>query len=263
MLNVRLHTPPYALFCAEPAHIQHPSRALVPGSSFALVFSVEIRRLCRASRKHLFAQVNFRKVENIQSWKETFPDPLNSPGYYTHVLRCSQSVVDAEASDWITGFSRVVHLGVTGYGLTAESTLSFVPFHGFSLRAGFAPLPASQIFNLILSFPLLEDLFVVTYLGTNDGGGSDGLSTAVQPSNPPRFTGSLDLSIRGGMEPISRRLLSSPGGIHFQRLNLKLFHERDLFSTMVLLEECSHTLKSLGIAYKLTCMSVLHLHPHK
>ena len=69
--------------------------------------------------------------------------------------------------------------------------------------------------------------------------------------------------MKRGMEPITRRLLSSPGGIHFQRLELKLFHERDLSSTMALLEECSNTLKSLGITYNLTCTSILHLHPHR
>jgi len=223
------------------------------------------------TRKHLFAQVDFRDVENLQSWKETFPDPLNSPGCYTHILHCSQSVVDAEAGDWITNFSRVVYFGVDGHGLLAESTPSFVPFHGFSpviksLRAGFVTLPASQVFDLILSFPLLENLFVVTYFGAlvDDGDGSGVLSTAFQPSNPPPlFTGTLDLSMRGGMEPITHRLLSSPGGIHFQRLNLKLFHERDLFSTIPLLEGCSYTLKYLSITYKPTCTSILRLHPHR
>ena len=49
-------------------------------------------------------------------------------------------------------------------------------------------------FNLILSFPLLEDLAVITYgvwAGNNDD--SDELSTVVQPSHSPVFTGSLEL----------------------------------------------------------------------
>jgi len=93
------------------------------------------------TRKHLFALIVFPNPNILQSWKDTFPDPLSSPGYYTHVLHCSQSVVDVEAGDWIMGFSRIVHLDMTGHRLP-EPKFSFVPFHGFSpiiksLRADF------------------------------------------------------------------------------------------------------------------------------
>ena len=238
-----------------------------------------LRKCCLASkswilrtRKHLFACIKFPTPKILQSWKKAFPDPLNSPAYHTHTLTYYPSAVDVTAVDWIQGFSHVVHLEVIGRGkLTTQTVASFILFHGFSpviksLRAGFVTLPASQVFDLILSFPLLENLFVVTYFGAlvDDGDGSGVLSTAFQPSNPPPlFTGTLDLSMRGGMEPITHRLLSSPGGIHFQRLNLKLFHERDLFSTIPLLEGCSYTLKYLSITYKPTCTSILRLHPHR
>ena len=57
-------------------------------------------------------------------------------------------------------------------------------------------LLSSQIFGLIHSFPLLDDVVVIAY-GTSfyDGDGSDGLSTVVRrrPLSLPRFTGSLNL----------------------------------------------------------------------
>ena len=56
-----------------------------------------------------------------------------------------------------------------------------------------------RTFDLILSFPLLEDMTVFIYeVEADNDGGSDELSTVVQPSNLPTFTGSLNLVIREG-----------------------------------------------------------------
>ena len=51
---------------------------------------------------------------------------------------------------------------------SGEPATPLVPFHGFepaikSLRAVIPTLPSSQIFNLVFSFPLLEDLVVMTF----------------------------------------------------------------------------------------------------
>jgi len=208
------------------------------------------------TRKHLFAQVNFPNPNILQSWKETFPDPFNSPAYYTHTLTYYPSVGDAAVGDWITAFSHVVHLEVVGYGApVAQTAASFIPLHGFSpaiksLSVYFPTLPTSAVFNLILSFPLLEDLSIVTHYGTDDDDGSGGLPTAVQPPNPPTFTGSLDLSLsgrKGGMGPVSSWLLSLPGGIHFRKLTLMWFRVSDGPPTTALVRECSDTLESLKI----------------
>ena len=204
------------------------------------------------TRKHLFGHIMFRTQKSLQSWIETFPDPLDSPAHHTHTLTYSQSVECSEAGDWITSFSRVVYFDVIGHGLPATHwpMASFVPFHGISpiiksIRVDFAILPTSQIFGLILSFPLLEDLTVVTYFGASTSDGGDG--SPVQPSNPPTFTGSLDLYMRGGMDPIARRLLSSPGGIHFRKLTFTWFQDSDAPLIRGLVWECSRTLESLKI----------------
>jgi hypothetical protein len=88
-------------------------------------------------------------------------------------------------------------------------------------------LPLSQIFDLIFTFPLLEDLALNTYDGTSadngDGSGRDEIPTATQPLTPPTFTGSLDLSLWGEMKPFTRRLLSLVGGIHFRKLTVRWY----------------------------------------
>jgi len=205
------------------------------------------------TRRYLFVDIKFRTEGDLQSWKETFPDPSTSPACYAKTLHvnCPHVVtpVDAEAGGWITGFSQVERLAIDGpnpQGLSA----SLVPFHGFSpviisLRVtSTLELPSSRVFDLILSFPLLENLSVFAYDAPDD---FDGLP-AVQPSNPPTFAGTLELPPR---MPIARRLLALPGGIHFRRLVLKWFHEHDILPTMVLVKECSHTLESLDIDCRL------------
>jgi hypothetical protein len=222
------------------------------------------------TRKHLFADINFPTVELLQSWKKTFPDPSTSPARYTKTLSiaCARAVTaaDAEAGGWIRGFSRVVHFAVASHRPFYDSMISLVPFHGFSpvvksLRLAFAVPPSTRVINLVLSFPLLEDL-AVSIRNATDGNDSDELPATAQPSIPPVFTGSLELSLKDGMEPITRQLLSSPDGINFRKLTLTWIHEGDLSSTTALVEGCSHTLESLDITLDLYGMSSRHLRPY-
>jgi len=116
-----------------------------------------------------------------------------------------------------------------------------------TLHLGFTFPSSSGIFNLILSFPLLEDLLVVGYHTgfTDNGDGSDGLSATAQPSSSPAFTGSLTLQ-RGGLEYLAHWSLSLSGGIHFRELSLTCL-PKDLLLAAALVGECSHSLESLDI----------------
>jgi hypothetical protein len=226
-------------------------------------------------RKHLFAEITFQTEEHLISWKEMFPDPSTSPAHYAKTLSvsCSQVVVaaDAEPGGWIKSFSRVVHLAVHSQARIANGSFSLVPFHGISpdikyLRATVPALPSSWIIDLSLSFPLLEDLavrMVTSYAVLTDSGDSPNrLSTAAQPPGPPMFTGSLKLYMKGGMVPVTRRLLSLPGGIHFRKLTLTCFRETaDHLAIMALVERCSHTLESIYIS-EIGCTSIRHVRPH-
>jgi hypothetical protein len=218
------------------------------------------------TRWHLFADIAFPIVESLQSWKETFPDPSTSPAHYAKTLSvgCSEVVTaaDAEEGGWIRDFSSVVHLEVGSQGPFASISSSLVPFHCFSpavksLRIAFPVLPFPQVFNLIFSFPLLEDLAV-----TSSYDGSDRPPTA-RPLRSPMLTGSLDLYLRGGMDHFVRRLLSLPGGIHFRKLTLTWLRGEDLPLTTGLAEECSRTLETLDITCNSLRASVRYLRPHR
>jgi len=211
------------------------------------------------TRKHLFAEVGLLTERHLESWKKRFSDPSTSPAHFAKSLRvgCARAITaaDAEAGSWLRSFAHIVHLEVeTPTMRPTDPPISLVPFHGFShtiksLRVKSVDLPPLQIFDLILSSPLLEDLIVADYRTLVDGGdGSNGPPTFFQPSNPPVFTGSLELPLDKGMKPITGRLLSMiPGGIHFRKLVLKWHCREDLFSTMVLVGECCHTLESLDV----------------
>jgi len=204
------------------------------------------------TRKHLFASGRFITAKELQSWKKAFPDPSTSPAHYTRTLLIG--CADVELGSWIGGFSQVVRLELVSQSMYInESEISLVPLHGFSpvlksLRVAFAVLPSSRIFDLLLSFPHLDDLAVISFDAAIDNGcGPDGLPAVAQPSSPPTLAGSLDIFLKGGMGSISRRLLSLPSGPHFQKLKLTWNYEQDLPLATALVEGCSHTLEYLDI----------------
>ena len=215
------------------------------------------------ARKHLFASIKFRPEKNLGLWKETFPDPSTSPACYarTLIIGCSHLITaaDVEAGGWIRGFSQVVHLEVGGERLdTRESTVPLLALRGLSpfvksLRVDFVVLPYPPALDLILSFPLLEDLAIEAYgKSIDDADYPYGFPTVVHPSTPPPFTGYLDLFLRGGMEYIVYRLLSFPGAVRFRKLTLKWCHGEDISLTVRMVEECSLTLESLDITCDVT-----------
>ena len=222
------------------------------------------------TRKHLFADVWFPNVGALRSWMETFPDPSTSPACYAKTLSLECEAPDVEVGGWIRGFSRVERLEVGCQGLSADTSATpLVPFHGFSpviksLRLIVLALPPSALFNLILSFPLLEDLVVIVHgeVSTDSGDGFEEDAIATQPSSQPMFTGSLELYLERGMGLFTRQLLTLPGGIRFRKLTLTCFSEEDLSLTAALVKECSHTLESFDINWQLYSTSSRHLRPH-
>ena len=209
------------------------------------------------TRKHLFAHVWFSSPETLQSWKNTFPDPSTSPARYAETLSiyCPHAVTatDAKEGGWIPTFSRAVRfqMDIPWVGID-EPAVSLVPFHGFSpdlksLRVIFSSFPLSCIFGLMDSFPLLEDLSVVTYDRFDSCDGFNGFPATVQPLRPPVFTGFLELLLGMGMGPIASRMLSLSGGLHFRGLKLLLNHRSDLSLTTALVESCGSTLEFLHV----------------
>lgn len=225
------------------------------------------------TRKHLFADISFYTSKHLQSWRETFPDPSTSPARYakTLLVGCSHAVTPADGGPdgWITGFCHVVHLEVVDRTVVFPVwTDGFVPFHGFpsiikSLHLNFIYLPPKAL-DLIISFPLLEDLAITAFneVTTHNNDSSDEPPVVVQPSSLPMFTGSLNLSLGGGMRAIARQLLSLPGGLHFRKLTFEWSHKEDPPLATAFVEECSRTLESLDITCETRRTSIRHVCPH-
>ena len=208
------------------------------------------------ARKHIFADIKFHSVDNLESWKETFPDPSSSPAYHAHTLfiGCPQAVAEADAEEdgWILGFSRVERL-IVNCTWTSFNTreISLIPFHKFSpslksLRVTSLFLPHLQVFHLISSLPLLEDLTLIGH----DMSAMDGRLSVVT-STSPVFTGTLELFLYQGMINTARRLLNLPNGLHFRTLNLSWHDEEDLHWIVALVVACSDTLEYIDITCEL------------
>ena len=196
------------------------------------------------TRKHLFARIEFHAQKlHGELWKKTFPNPSNSPAHYTRSLSIRDIPViiapDMGEGGWIRTFHSVVHLCLECHGWEAHPD-SIIPFHGLSstLRSLHLTAAFSDVFDLICSFPLLEDLALVMFGSEVE---IDGWNA---PSTSPKLTGSLDLRMMRGIGCTIRRLLDLPGGLHFTKITVSCPY-KDLGLTTDLLSRCSDTLESL------------------
>ena len=144
--------------------------------------------------------------------------------------------------------------------LLPHSTASRLP----SSRSAYIPssIRAPQLFNLIQSSPLLENL---NQTGNGEPFGDDDNPCDVQtvvPSTSPPLTGSLTLSILEGMGDTVRPLLDLPNGLHFRRLTLSSHRGDSLQRITALVEVRSDTLEFLYVAYTPGGTFVSHLHLH-
>jgi len=194
------------------------------------------------TRRHLFVQVYFNSpFASIELWKKTFPDPSNSPAHHTRTLYVHGPPVTTAAEKGAGGlirtFRNVVHLE-----LSKMDRASLVPFCGFSstLRSLNLIHTPVDIFDLVCSFPLLEDLTLVALLPTGEVGGWN------VPSTPPKLTGTLDLRMFGEAHHVARILLDLPGGLHFSEINAA-FYDEDAKSVSDVVSRCSGTLERLTL----------------
>ena len=172
--------------------------------------TVSKSRVPRA-RKHLFIDVSLHtqgSFESAASWTKAFPDPSNSPARHTRTWSSGRHRCRHEC--WWLGVHasrHVVTLNVEVFGWCDDSRVSFVPLHGISptlksLRVTCHSTPLSEVFDLICSFPLLEDLVLRSHVG----GDTDGWNA---PSTSPRFTGSLCLRSESVIQSVVRQVVST------------------------------------------------------
>ena len=216
------------------------------------------------TRKHLFVDVEFDE-DDFEAWKRTFPDPSRSPARHTRnlVVHCAAdiAVADVGGDSLLQAFSCVVRLEL-GLDKTSLKTpdISLVPFYNFSpslksLRLSSLRLPRSQVFGLIQSLPLLEDLTLTGY-NTQEGAPSPVINTSTSPA----LTGTLDLDLLKGTESVTRRLLGLPNGLHFRRLIFSHRCKNDSLWMEELVAACSDTLECLDVAYRFSGRSVSVMH---
>jgi len=204
------------------------------------------------TRKYLFASVELNSEEDRRSWIKKFPDPSNSPAFHTHSLKISSTQVIRAAGGWIQAFSRIASLHLRGsvdqYFYDSEAPLA--PFYKLSptlksLCVYSTTLPYPELFTLVRSSPLLEDLTLAGHDMLLWNGDDPHGSQGVVPSASPVLTGSLDLMIEGGMEYTARQLLNLPNGLHFRRLRFSWDQEEDSQWIMKLVVGCSNSLEYL------------------
>ena len=205
------------------------------------------------SRKHLFARVEFHtQKSHIELWKEAFPDPSDSPACNTRVLSIrglpAITAADADGTGWIHTFHRLVKLDLDTFGYD-DHQISLVPLHHLSstltsLTLCHTSISPSEVFGLVCSFPLLEDLALLSCDGRSDTDGWD------VPSTSPKFTGTLDLRSMGGIRSVARQLCDLPNGLHFNKIMVGCLNE-DFEPTMDLVSRCFDTLESIRLSFYL------------
>ena len=105
---------------------------------------------------------------------------------------------------------------------------------------GWNDLPLQQVFDLICSFPLLENLRVATY-------GHDKDEDISRPSVLPTFTGTLVLggSAGGFVHQLSRPLTP----LHFRKIVLEGGNANQFEGANDLVKNCSGTLEFIDVEY--------------
>ena len=202
------------------------------------------KALAQCARKQLFTRVKL-DISSLEVWKKIFPDSTNSPAHNTRTLSIQTS--DLKDDIFLT-FDNVIRLSVdTCPPSSVRFPASLTRLHGIStavesLRLVCYDLPVSEIFDFICSFPLLEDLTLLSTIPLHR-------DKWTRPQISPRFTGSLELhvEVEGGIRSLIDLLLELPNGLHFKRVVLWLLHPNDAWETKGLVSRCSDTLESLTI----------------
>ena len=129
--------------------------------------------------------------------------------------------------------------------------VSLIHFRGLSptLKSLRLTSTSLEVLDLICSFPLLEDLELISLTRGNDMWDT--------PSTSPKLTGSLNLSTFGRWaRPAACRLLGLPNGLRFTKVTVMCI-DGDIESITDLVSKCSDTLEALSVFCYAPGMSAL------
>ncbi|KAF9780898.1 hypothetical protein BJ322DRAFT_1213540 [Thelephora terrestris] len=208
------------------------------------------------SRRYIFARVKLDSIRSIESWAKAFPDPFDSPAYYTRNFWVhGLGVVSADVLPWIRSFGQVEELTMNMFG---SRGVSLTQLHGFTLTLKSLHLTrvcatVSEIITLICSVPLLEDLSLSSKARDIRADGP-----WATPLVPPKLTGSLLL--HGESRSIARGLSELLDGPHFSTIGVRCNAE-DIDSETItdLVSKCSESLETLYLGYYTLSVSFLAL----
>ena len=208
------------------------------------------------ARKHLFAHVELNTTFRLKAWKSAFPDPSNSPAHYTlslSIYGAPDAVADVD--DWIHAFRNVEQLLL---GHMDRSPL--VPFYAISpaVRLLYLTYTTTDVFDLICSFPLLEDLVLFNLHSASEADLHPGYEAGWNPpsTSSPKLTGSLDLRTTSELYSIVHGLCAFPNGLHFTKITVG-FGIGNIDPILDLVSMCSDTLESLTVS----CFIMLGMFP--
>jgi len=215
-------------------------------------FSLVSKSWAAQSQKHIFSTVTFSRDQDIESWRNAFPDPANTLAHHARTL-----IIDNPKefpADLFSSFCNVTSLSLH-VRPTEASPISFTRLHGFapylkSLEMKFSFLRPSDILNLVYSFPRLDYLSLAGLSITPEA--------KATPSKPLNFSGSLGLIMLRGIGLMTDHLSSLPGGVHFRKLALTWNNDRDSSSAMALITACAPTLENLHLRDYTSDVSARH-----
>ena len=204
-------------------------------------------------QRHIYSDITIKNSLKLKRWLETFPDFAKSPTYHTRSLRiCSVEYLtdnDPTESRWIQSFTNVVQLEVQNNRTNEEHDMnkSLVHFHTLSsvksLRVAFSFFRMSEVFKLICSLPLLENLDIShIWIWGCVRDDINELGAGFRPQGLLPLTGTLVLS-GGQLKHVTRLLLALPRGLHFHKIVWKGPLPEGLGGVMILVEKCCNTLE--------------------
>ena len=237
-------------------HLHHDREAL---KNCCLVSKEWVPR----TQKHLFKDktITFKSVQDAVAWSQIFPDPTKPPASYSRslALRCARSITNG----YFSRNPNIVKLIVLDcQNPTHQPGSCHAPLNNLlpnvkSLKMHLVcSLKAQEVFDLLCSFPRLEDLLVINTEFIN----FDGNGAIPRPSSPPPLTGTLTLSSRLQIG-LPRLLVELPIDLRFRKIVER--HSYDIEGLAKLVDKCSSTLECIDIrfTYHGTSAQPCHLPP--
>ena len=207
------------------------------------------------SQRYLFKVIKImppEKLEKLELWKQTVPDPTTPPTYW-HV-RSSPGVRPTHLLTAQTYGGRIGPFANGERLMSPRLDVSLTP-HIFSfvksLIIGYKTVSPSEFVNLIYSSPLLEDLETSVLKPENGGIVGPFIPTFIpRPSVLPPLTGTLELN--PGTRWVVNILSHLEGGLQFRKIGWNAYGGKKneaIEYAPEIVERCANTLECFEIRY--------------